>query len=90
MNEGSRVGHLRLTFRPDEHDTAPHIVVQASRPSVVMSGDNVRTRATTNVTYPIGSVTIDYERQEVYGWNDERQEYVVHPATSHHHNESSS
>ena len=90
MNEGSRVGHLRFTFRPDEHDTAPHIVVQASRPSVVMSGDNVRTRATTNVTYPIGSVTIDCDRQEVYGWNDERQEYVVHPATSHHHNESRS
>lgn len=45
-----------------------------------MSGDNVRTRATTNVTYPLGSVSIDEERQEVYGWNDERQEYVNPPS----------
>ena len=73
---GSRVGHLRFTFLPDTSDIPPHITIQASRPSVIMSGDNVRTRSTTNVTYPLGSVTIDEERQEVYGWNDERQEYV--------------
>jgi hypothetical protein len=62
---------------PDSSSLSPHIVIQASRPSVIMSGDNVRTRSTSNVTYPIGSVTIDPDRQEVYGWNDERQEYVM-------------
>jgi len=71
---GSRVGHLRFTFLPDSADIKPHITIQASRASVVMSGDNVRTRATSNLTYPLGSITIDENRQEVYGWNDERQE----------------
>jgi len=71
---GSRVGHLRFTFLPDSADIKPHIIIQASRASVVMSGDNVRTRATSNLTYPLGSITIDQDRQEVYGWNDERQE----------------
>jgi hypothetical protein len=65
---------MRFTFLPDSEDIAPHVVIQASRASVVMSGDNVRTRATGNVTYPSGKVTIDQTRQEVYGWNDERQE----------------
>jgi len=71
---GSRAGHLRFTFLPDSADIKPHITIQASRASVVMSGDNVRTRATSNLTYPLGSITIDQGRQEVYGWNDERQE----------------
>jgi hypothetical protein len=70
----SRAGHLRFSFMPDNENIVPHVIVQASRPSVVMSGDNVRTRATTNVTYPTGSITIDGDKQEVYGWNDERQE----------------
>lgn len=74
----SRVGHMRFSYMYDGPDIAPHVVIQASRPSVVMSGDNVFTRATTNVSYPTGSVTIDGERQEVYGWNDERQEWVIH------------
>ena len=39
-----------------------------------MSGDNVRTRSPDNVTYPEGHVEIDAEKQEVYGWNTERQE----------------
>lgn len=42
-----------------------------------MSGDNVRTRATSNLTYPLGSISIDQDRQEVYGWNDEREECVL-------------
>jgi hypothetical protein len=29
-----------------------------------------------NVTYPQGWVKVDKERNEVYGWNDERQEWV--------------
>lgn len=74
----SRVGHLRFTFKPDRLGIQPHVLVQASRPSVIMSGNNVFNRATGNVSYPIGSVTIDSGRQEVYGWNDERQEWV-HP-----------
>jgi hypothetical protein len=69
----SRVGHMR--FRFNERGTgSPHFVIQASRESVIMSGDNVFTRTPHNVSYPQGWVKIDRERKEVYGWNDERQE----------------
>ena len=69
----SRVGHLRYTF--DATNVAkPYFVVQASRESVLLSADNTESRDPSNVTYPLGSITIDLDRKEVYGWNDERQE----------------
>ena len=65
---------MRFSF--NQHGkAAPNVVVQASRESVVMSGDNVFTRTPHNVSYPQGWIKIDKSRHEVYGWNDERQEY---------------
>jgi len=51
-----------------------HVVVQASRKSVLISGNNTRQRPASNVSYPLGAVTIDKAMKKIYGWNDERQE----------------
>jgi len=50
------------------------VVVQASRKSVLISGNNTRQRPPSNVSYPLGAVTIDKAMKKIYGWNDERQE----------------
>ncbi|ORY26128.1 glycosyl hydrolase family 92-domain-containing protein [Naematelia encephala] len=74
MTATSRVGHLRFTF---ESDAAPHIVVQASRESIVINQENTPFRKTDNVTFPDGEITIDRKRREVFGWNDERQDRIL-------------
>jgi hypothetical protein len=67
------VGHLRFTFDAAK-GASPHVVVQASRESIVINAANTVNRKPDNVTYPQGWVRIDKQRNEVYGWNDERQE----------------
>ncbi|EIW72522.1 hypothetical protein TREMEDRAFT_26302 [Tremella mesenterica DSM 1558] len=76
MSATSRVGHLRFTFDA-WGDSLPHVVVRASRASVLMSGDNVMSRSPHNVSYPEGWVNIDAKRKEIYGWNDERQDHIL-------------
>jgi hypothetical protein len=65
---------MRFTFDAITSGIAPHVIVQASRPSVIINDVNTPIRKTDNVTYPNGYVEIDRDRQEVWGWNDERQE----------------
>ncbi|RSH89012.1 hypothetical protein EHS25_002674 [Saitozyma podzolica] len=72
----SRVGHLRFTFDATR-GAAPHVVVQASRESVLINAANTVARRPDNVTYPQGWVKVDKERNEVYGWNDERQDRIL-------------
>lgn len=67
------MGHLRFSFSSDS-GAVPYVVVQASRPSILINDENTGNRNPSNVTYPNGWVRIDVERKEVYGWNDERQE----------------
>ena len=69
----SRAGHLRFSYNP-KRGAAPNVVVQASRESVLLNVTNTVHRHPGNVTYPLGHVTIDKARREVYGWNDEQQE----------------
>ena len=66
----SRVGHLRFTFT----DTAaPYVLVEASRASVMGSDPP------TNVTYPLGDITIDPTTREISGRNPERQDFIIGP-----------
>ena len=78
IGAASRVGHLRFSFSPTSR-ASPHVVIQASRESVLLSGINTGTRDPSNLTYPIGAVKVDRARREVYGWNEERQEWVYQP-----------
>ena len=66
----SRVGHLRFTFSTS---SAPYILIQASRASVMGSADP------SNVTYPLGSVNIDPVSQTISGHNPERQDFIIGP-----------
>lgn len=66
----SRVGHLRFTF---SGTSAPYVLLEATRPSVVGSED------TSNLTYPFGTVSIDPSRQEIMGSNPERQDFIIGP-----------
>ena len=67
----SRVGHLRFTF---ESTAAPYVLVEATRASVMGSNDP------TNVTYPLGDITIDPARREISGRNPERQDFIIGPS----------
>lgn len=66
----SRVGHLQFTFTDTQQ---PHIIIEASRASVMGSDDP------TNVTYPLGSISISTTRREVTGHNEERQDFIIGP-----------
>lgn len=66
LTPASRVGHLRFTFSPKDN-AKPHVVIDASRVSAVTSNP-------ANVSLPLGHVEVDFERREISGWNDERQE----------------
>lgn len=81
LNSASRVGHLRFTFNPSlsppsysnpSGPTAiPYITLQSSRATYLVHGDKPEARVP---YFPKGFVEIDVEKQEVRGWNDERQE----------------
>ncbi|PIL36322.1 hypothetical protein GSI_00010 [Ganoderma sinense ZZ0214-1] len=66
----SRVGHLRFTF---DRTQTPYVLVEATRAQVVGSNDP------TNVTYPLGALTIDPAAREVSGANPERQDFIIDP-----------
>ncbi|KAM5537813.1 hypothetical protein V8D89_008581 [Ganoderma adspersum] len=66
----SRVGHLRFTFSGTH---TPYVLVEATRAQVLGSADP------TNVTYPLGALTIDPAAREVYGANPERQDFLIDP-----------
>ena len=66
----SRVGHLRFTFSGTQ---TPYVLVEATRAQVLGSADP------TNVTYPLGALTIDPFAREVYGSNPERQDFLIDP-----------
>jgi putative alpha-1,2-mannosidase len=72
--QASRVGHLRFTF---QNVSQPHIIVQATRNSVV---SNNLSRIATN----IGDITILPSRQEITGRNPERQDDILGPFTASH------
>ncbi|KAI9566681.1 glycoside hydrolase family 92 protein [Boletus coccyginus] len=69
----SRVGHLRFTFTDT---SAPYVLVEATRPSVVGSSNP------NNLTYPEGSIVIDPDRLEICGSNPERQDYIIAPVST--------
>ncbi|PCH41790.1 glycoside hydrolase family 92 protein [Wolfiporia cocos MD-104 SS10] len=76
MSATSRVGHLRFTF-PTTNVSAPYILLEATRPSIVGSP------ASPNgswVTYPVGSVTIYPDTNEICGRNPERQDHILGPS----------
>lgn len=80
-NLASRVGHLRFTFNPSPASPSyanssgpraePYITLQSSRATYLVHGDKPEDRVP---YFPKGFVEIDVEKQEVRGWNDERQE----------------
>ncbi|KAJ8516414.1 hypothetical protein ONZ45_g6297 [Pleurotus djamor] len=69
----SRVGHLRFSFQDTE---TPYILLEASRASVMGSAD------TSNVTFPLGSISIDPESREICGSNAERQDFIIDPVST--------
>ncbi|KAI0762350.1 glycosyl hydrolase family 92-domain-containing protein [Fomes fomentarius] len=71
LSATSRVGHLRFTF---ERTGVPYVLIEATRASVMGSADP------TNVTYPLGSVTVDPARREITGHNPERQDFIIGPS----------
>ncbi|KAK8864700.1 hypothetical protein IAR55_001952 [Kwoniella newhampshirensis] len=78
MTAASRVGHMRYTFNPSREgsreEVQPHIVIQASRRSWLLHGDQPDAKVP---YFPKGYIRIDEDRQEVLGWNDERQDRVL-------------
>ncbi|OWZ72964.1 hypothetical protein AYX14_01548 [Cryptococcus neoformans] len=84
MSATSRVGHLRFTFNPSlsppshpnpsEPTAVPYIVFQSSRATYLVHGDKPEDRVP---YFPKGFVEIDVEKQEVRGWNDERQDHIL-------------
>lgn len=52
----------------------PYVLIEATRASVMGSADP------TNVTYPLGSVTVDPARREITGHNPERQDFIIGPS----------
>ncbi|WVW84279.1 hypothetical protein I302_106309 [Kwoniella bestiolae CBS 10118] len=74
MSASSRVGHIQYTFNASSESIRPHVVVQASRQTWILHGDQPDDK----VPYlPNGYVEIDVKRQEIRGWNDERQDHVL-------------
>ncbi|KAJ7075748.1 glycoside hydrolase family 92 protein [Mycena belliarum] len=71
----SRVGHLRFTF-PER--SAPYVLLEATRPTVITS-------TASNITYPLGSVSIDPARREITGANSERQDWIITPTSTAAH-----
>ncbi|TFK83330.1 glycoside hydrolase family 92 protein [Polyporus arcularius HHB13444] len=67
----SRVGHLRFTFKDTK---TPYVLVEATRASVMGSDDP------TNVTHPLGEITIDPLHREISGRNPERQDFIIGPS----------
>ncbi|WRT66686.1 uncharacterized protein IL334_003646 [Kwoniella shivajii] len=74
INVASRVGHMRYTFHPSTESVKPHIVVQASRKTWLLHGDQPEDKVP---YYPQGYIEIDEDKQEVWGWNDERQDHIL-------------
>lgn len=66
----SRAGHLRFTFNGTN---TPYVLIEATRPSVVIYSDP------SNITYPIGTVTINPAAREISGNNPERQDKIIGP-----------
>ncbi|OBZ74826.1 hypothetical protein A0H81_05381 [Grifola frondosa] len=66
----SRVGHLRFTF---SNTSTPYVLLEATRPSAMGPADP------TNLTFPIGSLSIDNTRREITGYNPERQDSIIGP-----------
>jgi hypothetical protein len=69
----SRVGHLRFTFKDTR---TPFILIQATRPSVIGSSDP------SNLTHPIGAISIDPSAREITGRNPERQDAIIQPIST--------
>ncbi|KAH9483275.1 putative glycosidase [Psilocybe cubensis] len=67
----SRVAHLRFTF---DSTLSPYVLFEVSRPSVITS-------TPTNITFPIGSVSIP-DDLEVCGWSDEREDSIIAPIST--------
>ncbi|KAE8539215.1 hypothetical protein D1P53_004311 [Cryptococcus gattii VGV] len=84
MSATSRVGHLRFTFNPSPASPSyanpsgpragPYITLQSSRATYLVHGDKPEDRVP---YFPKGFVEIDVEKQEVRGWNDERQDHIL-------------
>nr|KIR88126.1 alpha-1,2-mannosidase [Cryptococcus tetragattii IND107] len=84
MSATSRVGHLRFTFNPSPASPSyanpsgprakPYITLQSSRATYLVHGDKPDDRVS---YFPKGFVEIDVEKQEVRGWNDERQDHIL-------------
>ncbi|WWC88991.1 uncharacterized protein L201_003908 [Kwoniella dendrophila CBS 6074] len=74
MSATSRVGHIRYTFNTSFENIKPHVVLQASRKTWILHGDQPDDKVP---YYPDGYVEIDIEKQEVRGWNNERQDHVL-------------
>ncbi|ADV23805.1 alpha-1,2-mannosidase [Cryptococcus gattii E566] len=84
MSATSRVGHLRFTFNPSPASPSyanpsrprakPYITLQSSRATYLVHGDKPDDRVS---YFPKGFVEIDVQKQEVRGWNDERQDRIL-------------
>ncbi|WVQ67420.1 uncharacterized protein L199_005616 [Kwoniella botswanensis] len=74
MSATSRVGLIRYTFNPSSESIKPHVVLQASRKTWILHGDQPDNKV---AYYPDGHIEVDVEKQEVRGWNDERQDHVL-------------
>ncbi|KAM6489360.1 hypothetical protein JOM56_015261 [Amanita muscaria] len=78
--KSSRVGHLRLTFKPSSPSFAPSLLLEVTRPSVITS-------TPTNITYSNGQVTITPPSPasnsvwNISGFTDERQDWIITPTS---------
>ncbi|KAL1411539.1 hypothetical protein Q8F55_002501 [Vanrija albida] len=77
LSATSRAGHLKFTFKP-KGAAAPFVVIDAARKTVFTRQLSADGYPRPNLEYlPTGGVTVDLERNEIYGWNDERQDKVL-------------
>ncbi|KAF5364297.1 hypothetical protein D9756_001133 [Leucocoprinus leucothites] len=70
----SRVGHLRFTFNLGQNATnaTPYILIDAVRQSI-------QAHDPTNITFPVGTVSISQSTNEICGSSNERQDSIITP-----------
>ncbi|WVQ77907.1 hypothetical protein IAR50_007613 [Cryptococcus sp. DSM 104548] len=78
LTASSRVGHMRFTFHKSASSSGssfiPRILIQPARSTFLVHGDKPDDRVP---YYPDGFIRVDWDKGEVWGWGDERQDHIL-------------
>ncbi|ODN72681.1 hypothetical protein L202_08120 [Cryptococcus amylolentus CBS 6039] len=82
LTASSRVGHMRFTFQTlspsssasSSAKVVPRILIQPARSTFLVHGDKPDDRVP---YHPNGFIRVDWDKGEVWGWGDERQDHIL-------------